>query len=115
MGCTSSTEGHDPNTKKRAGNAPFPALPALSSQHSFKELSELDKSRINLILDYWFDEGPKDGAGYGAGNNSKDYHKIMLNIRQMGELDELTPGGPDASPSNSSVNNQLIQKSKTPV
>jgi hypothetical protein len=37
--------------------------------------------RINLILDYWFDEGPKDGHGYGAGNNSKDYHKIMLNIR----------------------------------
>ena len=33
----------------------------------------------------------------------------------MAEVEELTPGGPDQSPSSSSLNAQLIQKSKTPV
>ncbi len=34
---------------------------------SNRELDELDKMRINLILDYWYDEGCKDGSGFGSG------------------------------------------------
>lgn len=54
--------------------------------------------RINLILDYWYDEGAKDGSSYGANGNSQDYHKTMLTIRQLMDAqlqDQLTPGGPD--------------------
>lgn len=35
--------------------------------------------------------------GFGAANNSQDFHKIMLGIRQQVELEEVeevTPGGP---------------------
>jgi hypothetical protein len=30
---------------------------------TFKELDQLDKLRIKMVLDYWFDEGDKDGKG----------------------------------------------------
>lgn len=50
---------------------------------SFKNLDELDHARINLILDYWYDEGPSDGIG----GNSINYTEKMLQIRQ-GILDD---------------------------
>jgi hypothetical protein len=44
---------------------------------SYKDLVELDHARINLILDYWYDEGPSDGIG----GNSINYSEKMLRIR----------------------------------
>ncbi len=55
MGCTTSTETGEPskaNTNKRyyAGST--------MKKMSFKDLDEIDQARINLILEYWYDEGP---------------------------------------------------------
>lgn len=37
----------------------------------------MDRERIALILDYWYDEGPKDGVGL----NNTNFHERMLKIR----------------------------------
>ena len=46
---------------------------------SFKDLDEIDQARINLILEYWYDEGPQDGLVIGG--HSQNYHEKMLLIR----------------------------------
>lgn len=69
MGCTSSTDSYDPNKPRK--NIPFAQHMSVSlGMISNKELDELDKMRINLILDYWYDEGPKDGSGFGSGGGN---------------------------------------------
>lgn len=42
----------------------------MGKQENFKELDQIDKQRIKIILDYWYDEGGKDGSD----GNSQDYH-----------------------------------------
>ena len=44
---------------------------------SYKDLVDLDHARVNLILDYWYDEGPSDGTG----GNSINYSEKMLRLR----------------------------------
>lgn len=43
-----------------------------------QELNALDQARIDLILDYWYDEGPGDGSG----GNSHNYPERMIKIRK---------------------------------
>ena len=66
MGCTSSTDSHDPNKHKKGGSFTAPLSVSLGPI-SNKQLDELDRLRIALILDYWYDEGAKDGNGFGSG------------------------------------------------
>ena len=40
-------------------------------------MPEIDQKRIALILDYWYDEGLRDGSG----GNSKNYHQLLEQIR----------------------------------
>jgi len=73
MGCTTSTETGEPS---KTTNKRYPERSTMSRIH-FKDLDELDQARLNLILDYWYDEGPQDGTG----GNSQNYAERMLRIR----------------------------------
>jgi len=45
------------------------------------DINDHDRERIALILDYWYDEGAKDGTN----GHSMNYHERMLNLRQAGD------------------------------
>ena len=51
---------------------------------NYQELDAFDQARINLILDYWYDEGPLDGSG----GNSYNYPERMVNIRKGVIIDD---------------------------
>jgi len=34
----------------------------------FKDLDSLDLARVDLILEYWYDEGPSEGVGGNSHN-----------------------------------------------
>ena len=59
MGCTTSTETGEPS---KTSNKRYPERSTMN-RINFKDLDELDQARVNLILDYWYDEGPQDGTG----------------------------------------------------
>lgn len=84
MGCTTSTETGEPS-KTQASRHPERGT---MGRMSYKKLDEVDRARINLILDYWYDEGPADGTG----GNSINYTEKMLLIRQ-GILEESSRQG----------------------
>ena len=73
MGCTTSTETGEPN-KTTKGRYPEKST---MKRINYKDLDELDVARINLILDYWYDEGPSDGTG----GNSQNYSERMMRLR----------------------------------
>ena len=73
MGCTTSTETGEPS---KTSNKRYPERGTMGRMN-FRDLDELDHARINLILDYWYDEGPQDGTG----GNSINYTDKMLRIR----------------------------------
>ena len=50
MGCTSSTDGTQPNGKN-ANNSIY------KDNEKFKDMTELDDLRVKFILDYWYDHG----------------------------------------------------------
>ena len=74
MGCTTSTETGEPS--KNTKNNRYPERGTMRA-HSFKDLDELDRARIDLILDYWYDEGPGDGVG----GNSQNYAEKIIRLR----------------------------------
>ena len=70
MGCTTSTETGEPS---KTSNKRHPERDTMGRMN-FKVLDDPDQARINLILDYWYDEGPSDGTG----GNSINYTDKML-------------------------------------
>ena len=74
MGCTTSTETGEPS--KSSKNPRYPDRSTMNRM-SFKDLDQIDQARINLILDYWYDEGPGDGTG----GNSQNYAEKVMRIR----------------------------------
>ena len=51
MGCTVSVEGSEPNTKnKNIGNQ------ISGSVTDYKAMTKHDKVRIEMVLDYWYDD-----------------------------------------------------------
>ena len=50
MGCTSSTDGAQPNGKN--GNKSL-----AKGSENWKDMTELDDVRVKFILDYWYDDG----------------------------------------------------------
>jgi hypothetical protein len=62
MGCTNSVDGGEPNSAGRPGGNKK-GHGTMGKLETFKELDQLDKLRIKMVLDYWFDEGDKDGKG----------------------------------------------------
>ena len=70
MGCTNSVDGNEPSSTRKLRST-------MNKQEQFKELDETDKQRIKLILDYWYDEGGKNGSD----GNSKDYIQLMKEVR----------------------------------
>ena len=75
MGCTNATESGEPSKTHSSKNV---HVQGTMNRQKFKELDDLDRQRISLILDYWYDEGPRDGGG----GNSKNYHEEMVKIRK---------------------------------
>ena len=75
MGCTTSTETGEPS---KSHLNPNPNLFGTMNRQKFMDLNDHDRERIALILDYWYDEGAKDGSG----GHSMNYHERMLNLRQ---------------------------------
>ena len=78
MGCTTSTETGEPSKTSNKRN-----FQQTMRNISHQELNALDQARIDLILDYWYDEGPQDGSG----GNSHNYPERMMRIRK-GNLEE---------------------------
>ena len=93
MGCTTSTETGEPS---KTSNKRFPEKSTMG-RFNYKDLDEMDHARINLILDYWYDEGPLDGTG----GNSINYAEKMRLIRNGIIDDKISESG------------DIIQKSTT--
>ena len=55
MGCTNSVDGNEPSQSRKMRST-------MGKQENLKDLDSHDNRRIKIILDYWFDEGSKDGS-----------------------------------------------------
>lgn len=71
MGCTNSLDGGEPSRPKNRST-----MSKIDEPES--KLSSLDQARIQIILDYWYDEGANDGSG----GNSKNYHQLIYDVRE---------------------------------
>ena len=62
MGCANSVDGGEPSGPKNRSTMN-------KRDEKVKQLPAIDQKRVQLILDYWYDEGIRDGSS----GNSLDY------------------------------------------
>jgi hypothetical protein len=69
MGCTISSDAAEPNSNKKSKNK------IIGTPSDYKPLTKHDQVRIDMILDYWYDEKP------WSENKHKHYRQLIEQVK----------------------------------